>query len=329
MQPWDAVTFDCGSVPTMVSVEEQHYLYWLGASLRGVGHVVEFGPWLGGTTICLAAGMRESKSEWRLHSYDNFVWVDYMSRCGHLPLASGESFEPAFLQNLRDYTDVVVAHREALPDDIIPTDPETMQETKRAIDIPQASWPSKEPIEILFVDGAKSWAAFRHVLAEFGPYLVPGKSLLVCQDYKCWGTYWLSIITELLGSSIGRVHDLLYNTIAFRVHRELPLHHVPSLEGMDRRVGEALIDSASVPLAPIDGSIVQTGKVSFLGHKGDLDGALRAYARIAREWPNRDFLHLQRCRAWLEQQLRIPIKPSVRERVVTALPNIPVVGRFW
>ena len=44
----------------MLSPEECQYLYWLGRSAwTGQGDVVEIGPWLGGSTVCLAAGMRE------------------------------------------------------------------------------------------------------------------------------------------------------------------------------------------------------------------------------------------------------------------------------
>jgi len=48
-------------VPTMLTPEERLYLHWLGAVVwSGRGCVVEIGPWLGGSTVCLAAGMRAS-----------------------------------------------------------------------------------------------------------------------------------------------------------------------------------------------------------------------------------------------------------------------------
>ena len=58
-------------VPTMLSPEERRYLYWLGNEVwSGRGCVVEIGSWLGGSTVCLAAGMRASghPAAGRLHN---------------------------------------------------------------------------------------------------------------------------------------------------------------------------------------------------------------------------------------------------------------------
>ena len=66
----------------MVTREECRYLHWLTSShWRGEGHVVEMGPWLGGSTISLAMGMIDNprRDGWKLHVYDNFVWREFMA----------------------------------------------------------------------------------------------------------------------------------------------------------------------------------------------------------------------------------------------------------
>ena len=113
------------TVPTMISREEKQYLYWLTKSLwMGMGSVVEIGPWLGGSTVCLAAGMKTSGNNTRnrLHVYDNFIWREFMSGRAQLPLESGDSFETFFLKNIKPYSEIVNHHVMALPDENIQGD---------------------------------------------------------------------------------------------------------------------------------------------------------------------------------------------------------------
>jgi hypothetical protein len=58
-------------------------------------------------------------------------------------------------------------------------------------DILEARW-TGGPIEILAVDAAKGTAVADHVAAEFFPALVPGRSIVVHQDYLLPVQPWLS-----------------------------------------------------------------------------------------------------------------------------------------
>src|SRR6187431_2237505 len=97
------------AVPTMLAEEEKKYLFWLGRDAwRGEGLVVEIGPWLGGSTVCLAAGMRASSknTRGRLHTVDNFLWRDFMATRAPLPLQNAQSFDSYFLNNIERYRDI-------------------------------------------------------------------------------------------------------------------------------------------------------------------------------------------------------------------------------
>ncbi len=62
-------------IPGMSSVAEGRYLYWLTSrGYTGCGAVVEIGPWLGRSTVHLAAGLRDSGHHDVLHTFDRFVW---------------------------------------------------------------------------------------------------------------------------------------------------------------------------------------------------------------------------------------------------------------
>ncbi len=111
----------------MISAEEQRYLYWLGRSgWTGEGDVVEIGPWLGGSTSCLASGMQASghDARRRLQVFDNFVWREFMATRAPLPIRPGDSFETFFLENVSAYGDIIESHVRALPDETIESDDE-------------------------------------------------------------------------------------------------------------------------------------------------------------------------------------------------------------
>ena len=309
----------------MLSDEERQYLFWLGSSeWTGVGDVVEIGPWLGGSTISLAAGMRANKrlsGEKRFHVFDNFVWVDYMARRALLPIRTGESFEPFFLENLKDYRDLLVSYCMELPDEVLPSDPETMQPVAVATGLPLVDWPSNKAVEILFVDGAKSWSAFRHLLITFAPVLAPG-SLLVCQDYKCWGNYWITALTQGLSANLEVLHVLHENTVALRVKLRIAPELVLRLRDVSLDEGIALVRAAGQNLADLGdrlgAAIVATGLVNFVVDKsGDLAEARRFYDEVVAAWPLGGNTHnLKRLRAWLEAHLGQSLPQDPRERTL-------------
>ena len=276
------------AVPTMLQPEETQYLYWLGASAwTGSGLVLEIGPWLGGSTVCLAAGMHASgrPSEGRLHAVDNFLWREFMTARATLPIQLGESFEPYFLKNLQTYHDIVVSHAATLPDEIIEGDHEaTAKRSANEAGVPPLNVaPGEGPIEILFIDGAKSWRGMSHLLRIVRERVVPGNTLLVCQDYKYWGTYWVPMMMARLRDYVEPVHNVLgATTVAFRLAREIPQAVLESLEDHVSRIpteaGLALIDSARSVLVKygdfLGAANVSLCRVSFLAHQGRSDAAV-------------------------------------------------------
>ncbi len=125
MNSWDAPDFQCPDIPTMITAEEQKYLYWLGAHYwQDVGHIFEIGPWLGGSTACLASGMRQRAGHPgnKLHVFDNFIWREFMAGRAALPDSNGDCFQPYFERNLAAFTDLTAIHLQALPDDDTPLD---------------------------------------------------------------------------------------------------------------------------------------------------------------------------------------------------------------
>jgi hypothetical protein len=320
--PWSEVSFDYPAIPTMISWEERSFLYWLTSEQwTGQGHVVEMGPWLGGSTVCLAMGMRASgrRSSRRLHVFDNFIWRPFMGERAALPLADGESFRSYFEKNLDRFRDLLEVHQESLPDEHVPSDP--LATAIRDIDKGATSlvrWERSEPVEILFIDGAKSWTGMVHLLREMGPALLPRESLIVCQDYKYWGTYWVPLALEMLKDSLELVHVLDANTAAFRLVAPLGQAEVDGLpEFSDLDIAEALrlLDRASAKLEEHDdisgACIVKLSKVRLLGNLGQGAEARRVFRQVEQDWPiSVSNENLDRARAWLTAFSGVPIPPS-------------------
>lgn len=315
----------------MISAEERRYLFWLGASFwKGQGHVVEMGPWLGGSTICLAAGMKKGARDGarRLHVYDSFVWRAFMAKRCSLDLAVGDSFEPFFLENLKDYRDLLTVSRSSLPDEQVETDSAAKALREESSGPKErVHWPQGEPIEILFVDGAKSWSGFRELLTTFGPSLIAGQSLLVLQDFKYWGTFWIAAITEILSESLKLEHILNRNTVTFRVVSPLDvqtLAAIPEWSDLDSEECARLVESAARRLDSggdaAGAVIVRLSRVRMWLHKGSTQRALEEFRTSEGKWPlSGPDRQLEAVRSWLQSQTGVALPPAFRTRARRAV----------
>src|SRR5262245_4036641 len=322
-KPWMRVPAGPSRIPTMISGEERRYLHWLTAT-RWVdaGHVVEIGPWLGGSTSCLAEGMEAgARKRHRLFAVDNFVWRPFMAERARLDLVPGDSFESVFRANVAAFGDRVVCVRASLPDEAVAGDA-FREETRDEGSAPLFRWDPDEPIEVLFVDGAKSWKAMLHLLAETADSLVGGRALVVCQDYKYWGAYWVIIAIELLSEQLECLDIVGANTVTFRLRgrlRRSDVEQLPRLEELGVDAGLAALESASRRLAAqgdaAGAAIVRLARVRFLGHLGHLEAAISAFRESERGWPSRGGdRNLSSAHSWLERFAGTPIPRTVPGR---------------
>jgi len=336
MQPWNDIKIEGTNIPSMVSIEEKKYLKWLGASYwAGNGHIVEIGPWLGGSTYSLASGMDKnpslSSSNKKLFTYDNFIWRSFMSQRASLDINVGDSFREHFKKNLSKYSEFVVDFQESLPDEKVDNDTyaDNRRQYKETTDL--LKWNVDESVEILFVDGAKSWSGMIYLLNEFCESLIPNISLIVCQDYKYWGTYWVPVIMEILIDKLHLEHVLNNNTVSFKLSQKLSkddISSVPTLNDINVENTLAYLDNASKRLrnyGDLQGArIVNLSKIRFLVHKGLLPEAIKVLQNAERKWPVHERAHsLNEARKFLEEQVGSPLKPllvtKIRRKVYSYL----------
>lgn len=210
-RPWRSVDVpdDVLAVPTMLSVQELGLLYSLARDYaRGDAAIVDAGCFLGGSSAALLAGLRDRPEPWRgppVVSYDLFEVEQYTVEqyfSGEDALEVGQSFRPVYDRMVSGFSEPHVV---------------------REGDIVSLGWDGG-PIEVLFIDVLKTWDVNDAVLRDFFPHVIPGRTVLVHQDYG-WGEVpWIYITVELMRESLRWIESLPYGTHVFAVERPIPEH---------------------------------------------------------------------------------------------------------
>ena len=207
-RPWlgpaGEVPAHAARVPTMLSEEEGRLLYWLAAHYAdGSGAICDLGCFAGGSTARLAAGVAVAGRATKVAAFDHFRIEESQKR---------RYLYPAGIVPFRG-RDMLHAARQLL------APWQEIAELRRG-DIHKATW-RDGPIEVLFIDAAKTPSSADLIAAEFFPHLIPGRSVIVQQDYLHWRQPWIAAQMELLADSIEPVAWCRKGTVVFRVTQPL------------------------------------------------------------------------------------------------------------
>lgn len=217
----------------MIGPEERHCYYWLGKNwLSGQGCIVDAGAFLGASTLCFAAGAaaggrRDFNGDLLIHAYDYFKVVDeYVGEAiarDFRPIKDGESYLDIFAAQTGSYMDMIRAY----PGDFL-----------------SHAWRGA-PVEILFIDIAKTSELCAHAVGEFFPSLIPGRSVVVHQDYfHCWHPY-IHIGMEFLDEEFELVDEYVpHQSRVWRLTKAIPAEKIARLAAYDLTKDErmALLD---------------------------------------------------------------------------------------
>jgi len=271
-RPWRDLELppDAVGIPTMLSKTERKLLYGLARDYAsGGGAIVDAGCFLGGSTAALLAGLRDRQEPWAgppLQSYDLFRVEEYT--LGKFfrddpDLGVGDSFRDRFDANVARF-DLPHAVHEG--------------------DITRIGW-SGEPIDVLFLDVLKSPEINDAVLRDFFPSLVPGRSVIVHQDYG-WGWMpWIPITVELMRESLVLVDWMEWGSHAFLLQGEVPVElGERGVGGLDVDTRLELIDRA---VERADGwvrGMLEIARVALVLERDGEDAALAGLAAIAERY---------------------------------------------
>jgi hypothetical protein len=208
--PWLAPNAQAGSYALgMLGLEERKLLYHLARNVyTGEGAVVELGAFCGASTSCLAAGLRDNpRAAGRpVHSYDSFIasepyLVDFIRTQFGEAIELGQSFAPIFHRATAPFAHLIEVH---------------------AGDLLEQTWPSGVPIEILFVDVAKTLALSGKVVTDFVGHLTPQKSIVIHQDFYHPTAFYLPVVMDFLSDHFTIVDAGRDWSVVFRLEKEIP-----------------------------------------------------------------------------------------------------------
>lgn len=184
---WYSIREPLGDVPTMLSHAERAMLHWLAREypLTDRGAIVDAGCFLGGSTTALASGLaRRIKRQGgvdvnhRIHTYDMFIAPNdrySLGLIGHNK-KPGDTTLDLFGRIINPFCDSVFVY---------------------AGDFMIAP-PPINTIDIFFLDLAKTRELNSRAISEFFPKLIPGRSILIQQDYNDHSCGWVNATMELL-----------------------------------------------------------------------------------------------------------------------------------
>jgi hypothetical protein len=276
-RPWRGVTLprDAVGIPTMLSKDERRLLYALARDYApGDGAIVDAGCFLGGSTAALLAGMRDRPAAWTgppLSSYDRFRVEEFTVPkffAKERKVRVGDSFRPRFDEHVSRFDLPHVVHEG---------------------DITEIGW-SGGPIDVLFLDVLKSWEINDAVLRDFFPSLVPGRSVIVHQDYGWGDNPWVQITVELMRDSLVLIDWMEWGSHVFFVESELPVDAIENgVGGLDLDTKIELIEQSIARAEGWVRGMVEIARAELVAERDGLDAALAELNAIAERHPHHGF----------------------------------------
>jgi hypothetical protein len=272
-KPWNAAGVAPSTLDTaigMIGPEERRALWWLAREVLRDGAIVDAGSFLGASTFCLAAGAAASPHAAErkgpiVHAFDHFKAIDaYVAETISRqvrPTAPGDSYLDLFMAQVEPHASII----RAVPGDFL-----------------QARW-DEGPIDLLFVDVAKSEALNAHVVGTMFPHLVPARSVVVQQDFHhCWHPA-IHVAMEFFADEFELVDELVeHQSRVWLLAREIPEEKIRRIAGRelsaDERIAllDRLVEKSSARCRPM--MEVTRAWQRFLD--GDLDGAAADIASL-------------------------------------------------
>jgi hypothetical protein len=276
-RPWRDLTLpsDAVGIPTMLSKDERRLLYGLAREYAsGDGAIVDAGCFLGGSTAALLAGLRDRPHCWAgppLESYDLFrveAFTVPKFFVNDRKIRVGDSFRSRYDTHVARFDLPHVVHEG---------------------DVIEIGW-SGGPIDVLFLDVLKSWEINDAVLRDFFPSLVPGRSVVVHQDYGWGDNPWIHVTVELMRDSLVLIDWMEWGSHVFFVEKELPEHLLATgVSSLDLDTKIELIDSA---IAHADGwvrGMIEIARAKLIAERDGVDAALAELTTVAERHPGHGF----------------------------------------
>lgn len=185
------------AVPSMLSFEESQLYHWIGESSAGFGATIDLGAFAGGSAARLLSGLAQNGKPHHVHAYDRFT-ADARARTKHLSpggvaMVEGDDILPLVKRLMTPWEGQVTLH----PGDIL-----------------AQRW-SGAPVETLVIDAGKTPALTDHIARCFYPSLLPGRSLVIHQDFLHDQQPWLCAQMQSLDACFAPLVQVATDCVVF------------------------------------------------------------------------------------------------------------------
>jgi hypothetical protein len=133
---------------------------------------------------------------------------------------------------------------------------------------------------VLFVDIAKSWSLNEVVVRQFFPCLLPGRSVVVQQDYAFAFQPWIAITMEHLSDHFEAVAFAEYNSVVFVCTRAVGPEAADSLAGLSGVARLQLLERAIGRFRGYPRGFLETARSVLLFEQGDTSEASAQLSRV-------------------------------------------------
>lgn len=275
------------------AVAQDHYQGW--------GEIIDGGPLLGAGTNMLAKGLvansQVKDKTKRIFSFDLFLRDEMGDTVSDVPDRTNSVFEQ-FMNVNRDYLEQIYIS----PGDLL-----------------RHRWRGA-PVEILFIDIAKSWDLNQWVLENWFSCLRPG-SIVIQQDYVYFHQYWIHITMEVFAEYLRPI-DVVYG--ASRVYvceKQIPaellvrrLKDIPLVEQL--RYYDSAIENAPPSVA----EVLKCAEAYCLLEHGAVDEAERFLNTVRTDQVNpdhaQDFSEIARSNQQMVGRLIQSVRTAARDFAV-------------
>jgi hypothetical protein len=234
--------------------------YWTGA-----GEIVDLGCLYGLTTRCLSEGVLlntnvpKDRKRRRIYAYDLFLAEDYDWWTQSSDTVHAGSWFSEFLDVNRDQLDFIAP----CPGNLT-----------------RMAWGDR-PIEILMVDAAKSWELNHWIVSHMFPRLIPGRSVVIQQDYVNFAEYWIAITMEHLRQYFEPLDFIYGATAVYLLTKPIPseaMHHDLAVESAQTKF--ALLERAIRLSPPSVTEVLKVAKAKMFVDLGDQASARDVLATV-------------------------------------------------
>ena len=247
-------------IRSMLSLYEAALLYMLGKEYySGQGEILDLGPLVGLSTNAFARGLhantrldREKRAR-RIHSFDLFHTKGYRRFFPPEAVPPSRSAFMYYLDANRDYLDNLSINPGNLLD---------------------MGW-RDQPVEILFIDVAKSWELNQWVLDFMFPNMMPGRTIVVQQDWVHFNEYWIHLTMEYFAEYFDFLYVMRSATAVFWYKKPIPESMLKvDLRNLPLEEKQRLLSQARAKMPAGVQEVMKTAHAKCLAEHGRHDAAI-------------------------------------------------------